>query len=155
MVAAPQREIALRSLHAGRLPQFFDFGKNFGYFRDRGHVAGFEAHGFTVPQDSPKPVPKRTQLVGLVVHPQPVVYMTADMPNMADVAKIPVRPLDAFETLGLKALREGASLFARENSNRVRMLGPIRAAKQCTECHGCERGQLLGAFSYTIADNGS
>jgi hypothetical protein len=30
------------------------------------------------------------------------------------------------------------------------MLGPIRATKQCTQCHGCERGELLGAFSYIL-----
>ena len=32
----------------------------------------------------------------------------------------------------------------------LRMLGAIRAANQCVACHAAERGQLLGAFSYTL-----
>ena len=30
------------------------------------------------------------------------------------------------------------------------MLGAIRSAKQCVQCHGGQRGDLLGAFSYTL-----
>ena len=32
-------------------------------------------------------------------------------------------------------------------AGRVRVLGAIRAAKQCIDCHGGGRGDLLGAFS--------
>jgi len=30
------------------------------------------------------------------------------------------------------------------------MLGSLRAAKQCLECHTAKRGDLLGAFSYVL-----
>ncbi len=30
------------------------------------------------------------------------------------------------------------------------MLGAVRSAKQCVKCHGGSRGDLLGAFSYTL-----
>jgi hypothetical protein len=35
-------------------------------------------------------------------------------------------------------------------TNRILMVGAIRAAKQCTSCHAVERGDLLGAFSYEL-----
>jgi hypothetical protein len=31
------------------------------------------------------------------------------------------------------------------------MIGRIRTAKSSTTCHGCREGELLGAFSYTLA----
>ena len=38
----------------------------------------------------------------------------------------------------------------RQTPDGLRILGAIRAAKQCVDCHGGERGALLGAFSYTL-----
>jgi hypothetical protein len=37
------------------------------------------------------------------------------------------------------------------------MLGSLRAAKQCLDCHNVQRGELLGAFSYrlTLAEDDS
>ena len=67
---------------------------------------------------------------------------------MAKLPKIPLRPLDVFETKGLEALKSGEAIFVRQTPAGLRMLGPIRASKQCIECHDCERGRLLGAFSY-------
>ena len=37
----------------------------------------------------------------------------------------------------------------------VRMVGAIRSTTQCVSCHDCERGDLLGAFSYTLKRDGS
>ena len=34
-----------------------------------------------------------------------------------------------------------------------RMLGSLRAAKQCLDCHTASRGDLLGAFSYALHAN--
>lgn len=36
-------------------------------------------------------------------------------------------------------------------SPRVSALGAIRSIEQCTKCHGGKRGDLLGAFSYSLA----
>jgi len=34
------------------------------------------------------------------------------------------------------------------------MLGATYGAKQCVACHGGERGDLLGVFSYTLQRGG-
>ena len=34
--------------------------------------------------------------------------------------------------------------------NRIRMVGSLRAGKDCMECHSIRRGELLGAFSYEL-----
>jgi hypothetical protein len=126
--------------------------EGFGYFRDRRHVAGFEPHRF---QAAPRP-PERwrletVDLVGLLVHDGPVVYVSAHLPRMDELREAPTRPPDAFESVGLADLRRGNDLFVREAGNSLRLLGAVRAARQCTACHGCERGDLLGAFSYTLS----
>jgi hypothetical protein len=47
-------------------------------------------------------------------------------------------------------LRIDDDLIVREEEGVHRMLGSLRAAKQCLECHSAERGKLLGAFSYVL-----
>jgi hypothetical protein len=130
----------------------FDFvhPNGWGYVRDRQHVAGFQSHRFLKEPESSRYRVKRLDLVGVVVHERPVAYVTDDLPQMDLLRKAPTRELDAFESAGLDAMRHGTDLFARKQGDRVRVLGSIRAAKQCTTCHGCERGALLGAFSYLL-----
>ena len=60
------------------------------------------------------------------------------------------RPLNAFETEALPRLVDSEEIVARATTNRIEMVGAIRAARECTECHEVERGQLLGAFTYTL-----
>jgi mono/diheme cytochrome c family protein len=50
----------------------------------------------------------------------------------------------------LEKLTAGEHLFIRETSEGIRMLGAVRAVEQCIQCHGGERGDLLGAFSYSL-----
>ena len=137
-------------LHDGGVLDFVN-PMGFGYVKDREHVAGFQNHGMTkVPTcDSPWVV-AHLELVGLVVHEKPVVYVTANLPQMEEVQHVPKRTLDAFEQEGLEALREGEDLSYRGNETQARMLGSIRATKQCLTCHGGTRGDLLGAFSYGL-----
>ncbi len=92
------------------------------------------------------------ELVGLVVHEKPVAYVSDLLPRMDVLRQSPIRELDAFETQGLAALQDAGTLFLRLQSRRLRLLGAIRATKQCTTCHECERGDLLGAFSYVLAN---
>lgn len=47
-------------------------------------------------------------------------------------------------------LEQGEDLFASRDGDDLRMLGAVRSAKQCVACHGGERGDLLGAFSYVL-----
>lgn len=130
--------------------------EGFGYFEDRDHVAGFEAHRFSKSPELPDGGDwklARVYLLGLVVHTEPRVYVTDTLPTMENVKQTPTRDLDAFERAGLESLRAGEELFWRGDDRQLRLLGAIRAARQCTQCHGCERGQLLGAFTYYLVPN--
>lgn len=144
---------SLRSLHSKTALEFlrpFDFG----YVRDRAHVAGFEAHGtdrnrseYNQQMARPKATDyEKLELVSLLMHAEPRVYVADRLPAMDALDGVPTRRLDAFEVEGLKALRRGHDLIVDDR----RMLGALRNAKQCIACHGGERGQLLGAFSYTL-----
>ncbi len=125
----------------------------FGFVKDRQHVSGFQSHQFSrLPDPGTAWRLKTLDLVGLVVHEEPVAYVSATLPRMDRLRKTPTRPLDAFEVAGLAALRKGQDLFVRDTANgHRRMLGAVRSGKQCLSCHGGERGELLGAFSYTLA----
>ena len=85
-----------------------------------------------------------------MLHEKPVAYVSANLPRMDELKKAPTRPLDRFESGGLEKLRGGEDLVTAEAGANLRMLGAIRSARQCVDCHGGRRGDLLGAFSYTL-----
>ncbi len=126
----------------------------FGYIRDRDHVAGFQAHQFSkmpdrsISQADQHWTLKRVELVSLLTHDKPGVYVTNNLPRMDLLRDVPVRPLDEFEQTSLPQLGLGEDVIALQTSNRLRVLGAIRAGKQCLSCHDAQRGALLGAFSY-------
>lgn len=123
----------------------------FGLFESRDKVAGFVPHQFQTRLENPAPwLVQRVELVSLLLHDQPVVYVSDSLPRMLDVDKIQTRPIELFEIEGLESLRKGEDLYARQKGNEIRMLGGIRAAKQCVDCHAAQRGDLLGAFSYSL-----
>ncbi len=124
----------------------------FGYFKDRRHVAGFDPHRFVrpVPSADEKWEVQRLELVSLLLHEEPAVYVSERLPVMDQRHGTPTRPLDRFERYGLDALGRGEDLFVSEAGDGLRMLGAVRSAKQCLACHGGRRGDLLGAFSYTL-----
>ncbi|MDB5313211.1 MAG: hypothetical protein JWO38_7413 [Gemmataceae bacterium] len=125
--------------------------KGFGFIKDRRHVAGFQKHGMTkVPEASAPWAVARVELVGLLLHDSPAAYVSANLPRMDELRAAPTRPLDAFEVEALESLRHGEDLFARGADDKARMVGAIRATKQCLGCHGGARGDLLGAFSYGL-----
>jgi hypothetical protein len=122
-----------------------------GYVKSRQLVAGFRPHHFWEPPEvTPRWSLRSLDLVGLIVHEKPTAYVFDGLPTMTEVSKVPTRPLDEFEAGGLAELRQGEILVVRDVPDGLRVLGAIRAAKQCVECHGGERGDLLGAFSYTL-----
>ena len=82
-----------------------------------------------------------------------MVYLSSKLPKMDELQETKTRPLDAFETTALEALREGADLHTGDGPD-VRFLGAIRSTKQCAECHGSKRGDLLGAFTYRLTPVG-
>jgi hypothetical protein len=123
----------------------------FGVFEDRRHVIGFQRHGFSeVPGPEERWAVETIDLVGLLLHDEPLAYVSKNLPRMDELRAAPTRPLDSFETQGLATLRKGEELFVRGSETRVRMLGAIRSTKQCLDCHGGARGDLLGAFSYSL-----
>ena len=154
----PPKRDRLAALHVNALFDFLD-PAGFGYVRDREHVAGFEPHQFRHMPEAPteqgagrteKWAVVRLQLVSLLKHDRPVVYSSNVLPSMIEANRPETRPLTAFEEKALKALREGDDLVTESSGDRIRMMGSLRPAKQCLECHDAKRGDLLGAFSWDL-----
>ena len=128
----------------------FVYPNGWGYVKDRQHVAGFRSHQFSkVPEPSGNIQVASVELIGWL-RGKPVAYVSENLPAMNELRNAPTRPLDSFEEEGLAALRSGKELFAKPSDGGERLLGAIRATKQCIECHGGQRGDLLGAFSYQL-----
>lgn len=133
-----------------------------GYIKDRDHVAGFQSHQFrSMPEvgdwraRGEKP-PKerwavaRLELVSLLTHKRPTVYISTELPRMEQLAKAETRTLDGFEQEALKSLQKGEDVVTDAAINHIRLMGSLRAAKQCQQCHSVPRGALLGAFTYDL-----
>jgi hypothetical protein len=90
------------------------------------------------------------ELVSLLKHDVPMVYVSDHLPRMDELEDAKTRSLSPFERKSLARLREGEDLSVDATVNRISMVGALRAAKQCTECHQVKRGELLGAFSYEL-----
>ena len=137
----------------------FDFvdGERMGYVRSRDAVAGFDSHGFsnlanrwTTNKKPARWQVTRLELVGLLRHDEPRVYVAASMPQMDQLADVPHRPLNDFEKAALPKLVSQQEVVVDHQPQRIQMLGAVRAGKTCLECHDGPRGKLLGAFSYEI-----
>lgn len=151
---APAAEETLQNLHRGGVVDFA-YPAARGYAKDRRHVAGFEPHAFSkVPDPAERWTVETLDLVSLLRHAEPVAYVSADLPRMDQLREAPTRPLDGFETAGLQQLLRGEDLVTAEAGPNLRMLGSLRSARECVKCHGGERGDLLGAFSYTLGRSG-
>jgi hypothetical protein len=135
---------------------------NFGYVKSVDRVAGFAPHAFFHKPELHLPDPERDEklahrweisrleLVSLLKQTEPRVYVSKNLPRMQDLDTKATRPLDKFETEALKNLRGGDDMQTLAELNTIRMVGALRASKQCMECHQVERGELLGAFSYEL-----
>jgi hypothetical protein len=133
----------------------FDFANpaDFGYVQDVRHVVGFIAHGIeenTLLSPPERWQLRRLELISLLKFDTPMVYVSESLPRMKDLGDAETRPLDDFEKSGLDALLAGDDLKVSESGNEIRMVGSLRAAKQCLACHGVQRGDLLGAFTYRL-----
>ncbi|MEM9701358.1 MAG: hypothetical protein AAF907_02790 [Planctomycetota bacterium] len=112
-------------------------------------LIGFRSHAL---REEPPPLAdwrlRRLELIGLLLHDEPVAYPSDDLPRMNAADRKVTRPLTAFERTALAELEAGAWVVASERSDRLRALGALPAAAGCAECHGVAEGTLLGAFSY-------
>ncbi|HYV36211.1 MAG TPA: hypothetical protein VE988_10935 [Gemmataceae bacterium] len=139
----------LRAMHMESVVNFANAG-GYGLFFSPQKVAGFQSHRFNmVPQATEWKV-QTIELVGLLMHDDPVVYVSNELPRMEKKGKVPTRALNIFEATGLKQLQEGDDLYVREGEGAIRMVGAVRSVEQCLKCHGGQRGDLLGAFSYRL-----
>jgi hypothetical protein len=151
--AAPDSSSGLADMHHDGVLDFLNLA-GFGYAKDRTQVAGFQPHGFSRGPTAPeKWTVDRIELVSLLIRPEPVVYMTATLPTMEGVREFPTRPLDEFETTSLKLLRAGEDITSAAGPEVTRAFGSIRSTKHCVSCHGGQRGDLLGAFSYVLRED--
>ncbi len=139
----------LSTFHLGSLLGFVNV-RGFGLLTEEKRLFGFQPHHFRKLPDNDEWQVRSLELVGLIVHDEPRVYETKELPRMDKIRDIPTRSLDAFEAAGLESFKAGEDLYARTAPLGVRMLGAIRSVEQCLKCHGGERGDLLGAFSYSL-----
>ncbi len=138
----------------------FDFLDNEGFggiITPRTQVAGFIEHGFHRHplDDAAEPVQwsiDRIELVSLLKFDGPRVYVLDHLPRMDQLSSYtaPTRELNEFEALALEQLRSQEDLIVQGEGDEYQMLGSLRAAKQCLDCHNVQRGELLGAFSYRL-----
>jgi len=132
----------------------FVYPWGFGYIKDRQNVAGFISHGFRERSFSTRPEDEwridHIQLVGVLLHERPLVYLSDKMPSMELLERGRTRELDLFEEAGLSALQSGEDLYIGRQAKALRMLGALRATKQCLSCHDAQHGDMLGAFSYVL-----
>lgn len=152
------KESHLAQLHWDSAGDFLSLAR-FGYVRDRDHVAGFQSHAFTdipVFNDCASQPWRVTDLalVSLLRHSRPCVYETEHLPNLQELSgrDVPTRPLDDFEATALSELRLDRDLVIDDQPplGVIRMLGALRAAQGCLECHAVPEATLLGAFSYRL-----
>jgi hypothetical protein len=104
-------------------------------------------------------------LIGL--ENQPVVYAAREHSFLraktnSEVRELfQARALSALETNAVASLRKGTDLVvktiapdaaaARNNhAPSLLVVGALRASASCANCHGCDKGTLLGAFTYTL-----
>jgi hypothetical protein len=146
------QEDALASTYRFSLEDFLDVDR-MGYVRDVDHVVGFNSHRFRyAPEilDQETWQVTRLELVSLLKHESPVVYVSDHLPAMDELRDAPTRPLDDFELRSLPMLRSERDLVIETRANQIRMLGSLRAGADCLNCHSVQRGELLGAFSYVL-----
>lgn len=134
--------------------------EGWGYPRSREEVAGFQSHHFrhrpivfdteSEKLDDWRIV--RLQLVSLLKHDTPRVYLDPELPNMEKLSSenAPTRELDEFERRALKHLQQDTDVVLKESENSLQMLGSLRAIENCRDCHRVQKGDLLGAFSYEL-----
>ena len=136
-----------------------------GDVQGRDKVAGFEPHAIPEhPKANPWPryvaaspdrptdlwMVGRMELVSLLKHATPQVYVSANLPRMDDAASLPLRSPDGFEAAALQRLQAGEDIVVEARTNRIVMVGSIRAEQRCTERHKVQRGEVLGAFTYEL-----
>lgn len=114
----PTRD-ALTEFHHSEESSFFDVNR-FGYVKDKQHVTGFLPHAVTYAPNmrsfdgrpwyevrTEQWALRRLELVSLLTHPEPKVYVSDALPRMDKLAEATVRGLGAFEEAALTPSERG------------------------------------------------
>ncbi len=94
-------------------------------------------------------------LMSLLKFDRPYVYVSEFMPAMTELPDLEKRDLTAFENKALQRLYSGEDIVSDTSDDKIKMLGSLRASKDCLSCHSADRGELLGAFSYELVRVGT
>lgn len=149
-----QREQVVQ-LHRIAERDFLD-PNTFGFVAEFRKAAEFQSHHFAKPPGTLSPFsgdilrPLRVELISLLKFESPRVYISEFLPNMAELSEVPTRHVDGFEADALGRLRTDEDVIIESTADANRMVGSLRAGKQCLQCHDVKRGELLGAFSYVL-----
>ena len=138
----------------GYIPSQKGSGTPFG---DLSRVMGFQPHAFRKPPGIRRApgtqatwLIDRLELVSLLKHSEPAVYISKHLPRMDELSEATTRPLSDFESQALPKLRAGEELVIDTHPGEIRMLGAVRAITRCLDCHRAREGDLLGAFTYRL-----
>lgn len=91
---------------------------------------------------------QRLELISLLKHDPPAVYVSQNLPAMSELVDAPTRAANAFEIAAISQLRRGEEIVTDVHPAELQMVGAIRALEECRRCHQVPRRGLLGAFSY-------
>jgi hypothetical protein len=155
VTSAESRGETFLDLHNQGTRQFLSPSR-FGYVPSRKESAGFQSHAVTqmidtgVKNQDDEWQIVRLDLVSLLKFEESRVYVLDHLPDMKNLDGVETRPLDEFETAALPQLVSQKDVVIDEMADEIRMLGSLRAAKQCLDCHDVDRGELLGAFTYHL-----
>jgi len=128
-------------------------------------AVGFEPHAMQLPpQNLAKNFLKEQQLnleslqlVSLHRFETPRAYVLDHLPRMDQLIgeDVPTRELSKFERSAIETLGQTTTddIVTEVTDDGLAMLGSVRAYESCLECHAGNKGDLLGAFSYTFREN--
>jgi hypothetical protein len=131
----------MMNVHNGKNPLKVNLTKSLRVDRD---VAGLKLDQLGVRFE-------QVQLMGIAKQPEPTVF---DIKDETPAEGKPTRALDPFEQRGLAKLQANSTLYVEQVQGQMRVLAPIFAGATCVSCHN-KQGELLGAFSYTLASTGT
>jgi hypothetical protein len=93
---------------------------------------------------------KSLDLVSLKKDADPIVFVSAASRHVKKQKDAVKRAPDEFETAAFKKLADEEVVWMT-SGEEIRMVGALRATEDCMSCHKAENGQIIGAFSYTLA----
>ena len=117
----------------------------------------------------------KVQLIGLMSE-KPVVYESSWVNILRkSLEKYEQRAMNDFEKLAVSKLKKGSELVwsfeeikppqdsavlspfellqIRTPSSKYELIAPLRASEECISCHDVNKGDLLGAYSYTMHES--